>query len=180
MLSSTDHIESDYIPLLGGIGVQSEFHDQELNQECKRVLQISLYLFLYQLAMILLITILWVVFGSFSIGLIIYVILELLFNGFAFFLVWSGVEHRNPSCCCCGCCSYLGGYIFMTLLIFVPNLLSLFGDFYVLFYYGAYMVLIEIVLKSVKAIMSGLALYSSYKLMRRLREKINDDMNDNL
>mmetsp|Transcript_11546 Transcript_11546/g.18847 ORF Transcript_11546/g.18847 Transcript_11546/m.18847 type:complete len:181 (+) Transcript_11546:108-650(+) len=180
MIASTDHIESDYIALLPGYTVQSDFHDQELNLQSKSVMQISLYLFLYQLAMILVITILWLVFGSFSVGLIVYVIVELMFNGFAFYLVSSGVKYRNPSCCCCDCCSYLAGYIFMTLLIFVPNLLGLLADFYVLIAWGYYMLLIEIVLKSVKAVMSGMALFSSYKLMRRLREKIDDDMNENL
>jgi hypothetical protein len=180
MLSSTDHIESDYIALLPGYTIQSDFHDQELNHQSKNVLQISLYLFFYQLAMIFLVTVLWISFGSFSVGLIVYICLELLFNCFAFFLVSRGVKFRNPSCCCCGCCSYLGGYIFMTLLIFLPNCLALIGDFYILFAFGAYLVLIEIVLKSIKAAMSGVALYSSFKLLRRLREKTDEDLSEHL
>lgn len=180
MLTSTDHIESDYIALLPGVTVLSDFHDGELNLQSKKVMQISLYLFFYQLAMIVLITALWIVFDSFSVGLIITISLELLFNCFAFFLVSQGVKYRNPSCCCCGCCSYLGGYIFMTLLIFIPNCLSLVGDFYILFEFKVYLVLIEIALKSIKAVMSGMALHSSFKLMRRLREKHDDDLSEHL
>jgi hypothetical protein len=180
MLSSTEHIESDYIALLPGYTIQSDFHDQELNLQSKNVLQISLYLFFYQLGMIVLVTVLWLIFGSFSIGLVIFVCLELMFNCLAFFLVSRGVKYRNPSCCCCGCCSYLGGYIFMTLLIFLPNCLSLVGDFYILFTYGVYRVLVEIALKGIKVVMSGMALHSSFKLMRRLREKTDDDLSDHL
>ena len=177
---ATDHIESDYIALLPGYTVQSDFHDQELNLQSKKLLQISLYLFFYQLAMMTLVSILWLVFGSFSIILIIFIILELLFNGLAFFLVSHGVKYRNPSCCCFGCCSYLGGYIFMTSLIFVPNSLSLIGDFYALFAYAAYFIMIEIVLKGVKVVMSGIALYSSFQLLRRLREKNDERLSENL
>jgi hypothetical protein len=182
MLSSStnDNIESDYIALLPGYTILSDFHDQELNLQSKHVLQISLYLFFYQLSMILLITVLWLIFGSFSGGLIVYIVMELLFNCFAFFLVSRGVKHRNPSCCCCGCCSYLGGYVFMTLLIFLPNCLQLGGDLYILFSFKAYMIIIEIVLKVVKIILSGMALHSSFKLLRRLREKTDDDLEDYL
>ena len=180
MISSTDHIQSDYIALLPGYTIQSDFHDQELNLQSQRVMRISMYLFFYQLAMIFLVTSLWLIFGHFSLGLIIFVLIELMFNGLAFYLVSSGVKYRNPSCCCCGCCSYLGGYIFMTLLIFLPNCLALLGDFYILFAFGAYMVLIEIALKSIKAVMSGMALHSSFRLLRRLREKNDDDLADHL
>lgn len=177
---STDHIESDYIALLPGYTIQSDFHDQELNLQSKNVLKISMFLFFYQLFMILVVTVLWIVFGSFSIGLIVFIFLELLFNCFAFFLVSRGVKLRDPSCCCCGCCSYLGGYIFMTSLIFLPNSLGLAFDFYVLFAFGAYRVLIEIFFKGIKVVMSGLALHSSFKLLRRLREKTSDEIDDNL
>lgn len=68
----------------------------------------------------------------------------------------------------------------MTLLIFLPNCLALIGDVYVLFAFGAYMILIEIVLKSVKAVMCGMALYSSFKLLRRLGEKTDEDMSEHL